>query len=158
MDTKQVLKTCHVFAELSEAQVEKVTGLCRVESYEAGETIFAEASSARKLYVLEQGKVALQVHLPALGGRQGRRVTVDIVTPPEIFGWSAVVESHPYALTAICLEPSKVAAVDGTMLKSLLAADHEIAYHVLRKLISVVASRLDEARQLLISERTQALA
>ncbi|MBI4337688.1 MAG: cyclic nucleotide-binding domain-containing protein [Chloroflexi bacterium] len=153
MEHKQVLRTCQVFEDLDEAQAGKIGGLCRMEEYEAGAAIFTVNGPAKDAYVLEAGKVALQMKLPRSLGQQGGRVTIDIVTPSELFGWSACVEAHSYMLTAVCLEPTKVLAIDGTGLRSMLTGDHDIGYLVLESLIKVVARRLDEARQLLISER-----
>ncbi|MBI2853425.1 MAG: cyclic nucleotide-binding domain-containing protein [Chloroflexi bacterium] len=156
MKHKQVLRLSVVFEELKEAQVDKIMCLCQAEEYEAGGTIFSEKSPAKNLYVLEKGKVALQMHRLVEPGQLGGRVTVDIVAPSEVFGWSAVVEAHPYTLTAVCLEPTEVLAIDGARLRALMAEDHDIGYLMFRRLIRVVACRLDEARQLLVSERMQA--
>ncbi len=152
MTSSLIIKACSVFESLSDADLEKISGVSR--EYEAGNTVFSVGDLADELYMVEEGKIALQIQLPVAHQPQlSRRVTVDLVTRGEVFGWSAVVEPHRYTMTAVCLGPTKVFAIDGVLLRALLSNDHHIGYKVLNHLIKVVASRLDETRQVLVSER-----
>lgn len=153
MVSKQVFKDCPLFESLSETDVERFVAISLPQEWGAGDTIFAEGHAAKDLYVVEHGKVALQMHLPSPQAQLSKRITVDVATKGEVFGWSAVVQPHTYTLAAVCLEKTRVLAVDGFKLRNLLKADQRLGYEVLSKLIGVVASRLDETRHLLISER-----
>lgn len=153
MEAKRILKECPVFQSLSDAELDKILNLSDSLELEAGSTIFAEGSKADKLYVVDSGKIAIQTQLRLSQPQYSKRITVDVVTRSEMFGWSAVVEPYKYTMTAICLEPSRVMAIDGLKLRTLLRDDPRIGYEVLSRLIKVVASRLDETRQVLISER-----
>jgi CRP-like cAMP-binding protein len=128
--------------------------LCSSRTYEAGASIFREGDSAEQLFVLEEGKVALQKDVPLPEAQLGRRITVDVVTRGEVFGWSSIVAPHIYTLSAICLQKTSVVAIDGARLRSLLQEDHHMAYEVLHGLLKVVASRLADTMQLLITERS----
>ncbi|MBI2958652.1 MAG: cyclic nucleotide-binding domain-containing protein [Chloroflexi bacterium] len=152
MQLGSALKSITILEELKEAQFDRISAISTVEEYGAGDTIFSESSLAKNLYALQKGKVALQMQLN-VANMLRRRVTVDLVTPPGVFGWSAVMESRPYMLGAVCLEPTVVLAIDGGGLRSLMMQDYEMGYLLMGKLIKVVASRLEEARQLLICER-----
>lgn len=156
MLSKRVLKQCPVFEPLDEAELEKIAGFTESRQYEAGATIFNQGTLARELFVLEKGKVALQMQLPASRDNLIKRVTVDIATRNDLIGWSAAVGERPFSLTAVCLEPTTVAAIDGIRLKSLMQQDTRTGYHVLSRLMEVAASRLDETRQVLVSERLSA--
>ena len=153
MTAKQVLKECRVFAALTDAELEKIASLAVEKEYEAGTTIFQEGDSANELFVLQEGKVAVQMTLPVSSAQMSRRVTVDIITGNEVLGWSAIVEPYVYTLTAVCLQKAKVLAINGIKLRPLLQDNLNIGYEVLRGLIKVVASRLDDTRQVLVSER-----
>ncbi len=153
MTDRQVLRECEVFSALSDTELEKVASSVLEKQYEAGTTIFQDGDSAEELLVLEEGKVALQMTLPRALGQTGRRVTVDIVSTKEIVGWSAIVEPYTYTLTAVCLQKVKALSISGTKLRWLLQDNHEIGYKVLEGLIKVVASRLDDTRRVLVSER-----
>lgn len=153
MTAKQVLKECVVFSALSEAELEKVASSILEKEYEAGTTIFQGGDNAEELLVLEEGKVAVQIALPKGQVQMSRRITVDVVTRNEVVGWSAVVEPYIYPFTAVCLQKVKALSISGTKLRWLLRDNPKIGYEVLKGLIKVVASRLDDTRHVLASER-----
>lgn len=153
MTIKQVLKECQVFAALTDAELEKIVSLAVEREYEVGATILGEGDSAEELFILQEGKVALQMTLPIAPAPMSRRVTVDVVTKSEVFGWAAIVEPYVYTFAAVCLQKTKVIAISGSKLRALLHDNHRIGYEVLKGLIKVVDSRLDDTRHLLVSER-----
>ena len=153
MTSKQLFKDCPLFDSLFDADLERLDAISSPQEWGPGGTIFTEGNPAKDLYVLERGRVALQMQLPSTQPRLGRSITVDVATKGEVFGWSAVVQPHTYTLTAVCLETTRGLAIDGFKLRNLLKSDHRIGYEVLGALIRVVASRVDETRRLLISER-----
>ncbi|MDO8490533.1 MAG: cyclic nucleotide-binding domain-containing protein [Dehalococcoidia bacterium] len=142
-----------MFEPLAETDLEKIAAFTESRQYEAGATIFTQGTPARELIVLAKGKVALQMQLPTSKDNLVKRVTVDIAAKNDLIGWSAAVGERLYSLTAICLEQTTVAAIDGLKLKALMQQDARTGYHVLSRLIEVAASRLDETRQVLVSER-----
>jgi CRP/FNR family cyclic AMP-dependent transcriptional regulator len=153
MVAKQVLRQCQVFATLTDAELEKIVSLGVEKEFEAGDTICQERDAAEELFVIEEGKVALQITLPMAQAQMGRKVTVDIVTRDEIAGWSVVVEPYIYTFTAICLQKAKLMTINGTKLRALFQDNNHIGYEMLKGLIKVIAARLDDTRHLLLSER-----
>lgn len=153
---KQVLSTlkgCAVFAVMDDAELEKLAGSIIVKRYDAGTTIFKAEDGANELFVVQEGKVALQTVLKNESKQVSRRITVDTATRNEIVGWSAIVEPYVYTLTAVCVQNSTVLSINGVKLRQLLQDNHDIGFGVLKEVIKVVASRLEDTRQLLISER-----
>jgi len=151
---EQALRECQVFQRLTDDQLQKVAALCSQEVYEAGATIFHAGNSAERLFVLVDGKVALQIELPMQPAQLRKRVTVDAVNRGELFGWSGLVEPHIYTLSAICLQRTEVLTIDAPRLSALLRDDCGIDHEVLYGLIKVVASRLHDTMQLLVAERS----
>ena len=153
MAYKAALKECVVFQSLTEADLGRMEDMCALQDYAAGTTVFSEGASSDRMYILQSGKVALQMQLPAAGPQPGRRISVDFVSKNEVFGWSALVMPRRYTLMAVCLEPTRLLAIDGVRLRALMQEDSRIGYQLLNGLIGVVASRLEETRHVLISER-----
>ncbi len=153
MTYKQVLKACEVFSALNHDELGKVASLVLEKQYDAGTVLFREGDSADELLVLKEGKVAVQITLPEALEQMGRKITVDVVNRNEIVGWSALVEPYIYTLTGVCLQAVEVLSISGNEFRRLIRDDRSIDYKVLKQLIKVVASRLDNARQVLISER-----
>jgi len=151
---KQMLRESHLFEQLNDTDLDSITSISRSREYEAGATIFTEKGLAEELYIVEKGKVALQMQLSLSHPQLSKKVTVDIVTQNEVFGWSVLVAPYKYTLSAVCLEHTRVTATDGIKLRSLIQNNHRLGYEVLNQLIKVVASRLDETCHVLISERS----
>lgn len=158
MVSGELLKGCSVFEALSDAELEKVMNLSHSQEYEAGATVFKEGGTADKLYVVDKGKIALQMNLSLSDQSFAKRITVDMVGKWEAIGWSALVEPHRYTLTAVCLEPTKLLGIDATRLRALLEEDLGMACKIFRRLTDMVASRLEETRRVLISERLVSMA
>lgn len=153
MTTKQSLKECGVFSTLRGQELELVASSVLEKQYEAGTIIFQEGDEATELLVLQEGLVAVQMELSAAQAQMSRRITVDIVAANEVVGWSAIVEPHIYTFTAVCLQKVRALSLSGNKLRWLLRDNPGIGYEVHKGLIRVVASRLDDTRRVLISER-----
>ena len=153
MTHKQVLRECEVFSALNGIELGKVASSVMEKQYEAGTTLFREGDSADELFVLQEGRIAVQMTLPEVLGQTGRKITVDVVNKNEIVGWSALVKPYTHTLTGVCLQEVNVSSISGNEIRRLVRDDHSIGYKVLKQLIKVVASRLDDTRRVLISER-----
>ncbi|MEW6232153.1 MAG: cyclic nucleotide-binding domain-containing protein [Chloroflexota bacterium] len=142
-----------LFAGLSKAELDEVAKLCIEKEYEPQTMVFDEGEAAKHIYLLEEGKVALEMKVPLVSSSAHRRATVDIAGKGDVFGWSALAEPYIYTLSAICLEGVKAIAIDGARLRDLLEQNERVGYKVSKGLVSVVSSRLMATRHLLISER-----
>ncbi len=154
MTPKQALRECQVFQRLTDDQLQKVAAFCSQDVYEAGITVFRARGIAEQLFVLVDGKVALQMELPVQESQLRKRVTVDIINRNELFGWSGLVEPYIYTLSAICLQEARVLAINAPRLSALIRDDCGIAHEVLYGLTNVVASRLHDTMQMLVAERS----
>lgn len=145
---KRALAACPTFSLLNDAELEKVASLAVEREYAAGDTIFEQGDKAVEVFVVQEGKVVLQVSLAA------RRVTVDFAAKNDLIGGSAVVEPYVNSLTAVCLQKTKALAISGVKFRALLQDNYHIGYVVLSGLLRMVVSRLADTRQMLISERS----
>ncbi|MBI4188174.1 MAG: cyclic nucleotide-binding domain-containing protein [Chloroflexi bacterium] len=153
MTIKQILKGSQVFSALSDAELEKIASLVQEKQYEAGTAIFQEGDKAGELFVIQEGKVAGQMMLPKAQSASGRKITVDVMAQNEVIGWSALVEPYAYTLTAVCLQKVKALSINGNKLRDLLRDNPKMGYEIVKGLIRVVASRLNDTRQMMVSER-----
>ena len=145
---KQALAGSQLFEGLPDGELDKITRLCREEVYEAGATIFTEGEVAKDLYIVEDGKVVLEMMI-RLGPGSGRRGSIDVITKGQAFGWSAIAESHILTMSARCMEKSKVIALDGVGLRRLLEEDSHMGHKVMKRLVGLVSSRLRHTRDTL---------
>ncbi|MFC1954440.1 ATP-binding protein [Chloroflexota bacterium] len=145
--TKHILAESQLFKHLSDEELDKIIGFCSEEVYEAGATIFKEGETGDRLYIVEEGKVVLDVtiHLGTGSGRQG---TIDVITKGQSCGWWGGA-SYTHTMTARCVEETKVIVIDGTSLWQLLESDHHTGYEIVKRLVGVVSSRLRNTRDML---------
>jgi len=142
----ETLKKLDLFEGLDTDELNAITGLSDVEECGAGTMIFKENDEAKKLYVLLEGKVAIQFEV----GRH-QDANVHTVAPGQAFGWSALVQPYQFTASARCVTDSKVVTVDGYALKKLTDEDCHMGYIILEKLAEVISARLRETRLQLIS-------
>lgn len=117
------------------SQLEKISGLTRLES---GETLYLEGDDDNLLYVISEGKVAIDIHVPTHGD-----LRIYHAEPLDIIGWSSMtpmVRQRPATVTAV--QPSCLIYFDGPALMELCELDEKIGYIVMRRLSNIIASRL----------------
>lgn len=154
MPPLNLIRESELFKGLSQDVLEKILSLCREAEYPRGATIFSEHSPAERLYVLEYGLVTLRIDTPA----GGEKVMVTAIRDRgEVFGWSALVEPHVYTSTAVCLESCRVVALEGAGLLRTLEENPEAGFVVMKRLATIVASRLRKAQTALTSALTPGL-
>ncbi len=79
------------------------------------------------------------------------------VTGGHAFGWSAFEEPNLHTMNALIADPTTLITFKGDKLKELMGQECEMGYEIMKGLSRLLASRLDQARILLISERALAL-
>ncbi len=107
-----------------------------------GQTIFAEGDQDARLYLVLEGRVAIEKYVPGRG-----RVTLLTLGPSEIFGWSAVVPViGTRTATARAVAPTRAVTFDSAALQQICDEDHDLGYLVFRRLTNVIAGRLSATR------------
>ncbi len=143
----RALRKSPIFKDLTGDELERVAALCREEVYEAGATIFEEGSLADYLYIVEDGKVVLEMELELQPYASSKQTTIEVVTKGEVFGWSALVEPYIRTLSARCMERAKVIVIKGSDLLNLFESEPHIGHRMMGKISQIVASRLRDTRQ-----------
>ncbi len=126
-----------IMSGLSEKQRQRVRNLGRVETYEQNAVICNEGDESRKLYLVEEGQVAVQSEL----GR-GMRIPITIVSEDQAFGWSVLVPPHKLTATVTASLKTKVLAIEREPLLSLMKADPSLGLTIMQNIASIIGSRL----------------
>jgi len=145
MISVEALRRCELFSELNDEELGLIAPLCRERVYEAGETICAEQEAAEELYILQEGRVAVHIHLRSAMETAGA-VTIEEVEPGRIFGWSSLVKQQRFTASARALERVKVIAIRGSDLNALFDQHTHIGFVVMKQLANVISSRLRHTR------------
>jgi CRP/FNR family transcriptional regulator, cyclic AMP receptor protein len=149
-----VLKNSVVFQKLTGEQIKKLAAVASVESHPAGTLLYKEGDPAGKFYIVEEGKVILDMKCEMGPHTPPRQVTVDVITKGESMGWSAVVEPNIYTLSCLCMEQTRLVAVDAAKLREFIVEDLAMGLEIMRAIAKLISTRLTHTRVLLIGERT----
>jgi CRP-like cAMP-binding protein len=150
------IKESDIFQGLNDAQIEKLVAIAKEESYPTGALLYKEGDPSTHLFLVQQGKVFLEMKCDMGPTRPPMQVIIDVVTRREAFGWSAFVEPNLHTLSALVAEPTKMILFDGGKLKALMDEECDMGFGIMKGLTRLLASRLNHTRVLLIGERALA--
>jgi CRP/FNR family transcriptional regulator, cyclic AMP receptor protein len=106
-----------------------------------GEMLAREGETAKSFYLIQAGHVALDLHTPGRGV-----VSILTVEPGEIVGWSWLVPPHRWQFDCRVVDQVQGLAFGGQWLREKCDQDHELGYHLLKQLVTVIANRLAATR------------
>ncbi|MFC1910646.1 Crp/Fnr family transcriptional regulator [Chloroflexota bacterium] len=140
MEKTEVLKKSELFNRLDEKQLNEIANMCEAEVFEAGQTLYKQDKFLEKIYVIQEGLVAIILEVGPMAQRQVQSASVY-----EVVGWSAVLEPHIATATVKALEKTTALSFKGEDLADLCFVKPEIGCRVSRGLARVIAKRLRQA-------------
>ena len=142
-----------LFGTLTEEEMSRLAPFCAPFVAIEEAALFAEGRQASRLYLVTEGRIALQKSVRPRHGMHSRRTTVSVCQPGDIVGWSALVEPYQYTLSAVASESSRLISMDAKALRGALATHPEMGYRVMRALSAVMSRRLRQTTEAPINER-----
>ena len=142
MVSTEWLKKTELFGTLSESQVNILLSRSSEESLPEGKTIFRQGDEANYLYILIEGMLDLSVKT----GEKFDFLTSKVEKEGAAFGIPSLIEPFCYNVTATCLKPSKILAINAGRLKMDMEKDPKMGMEIMKKLVSIYFNRLNEMR------------
>jgi CRP-like cAMP-binding protein len=136
-------------ASLSRAVLEELLSMGKLVRYDDGELIFREGDHALNLYIVERGKVAVELNLPPEG-----IFILTTVETGEWFSWSALLEPRIERATARAVGATEVWAIRGGAIMDRALENHEFGFQIYRALAELIATRLTHAWLQILQSRT----
>jgi len=142
----EMLKETDLFCFLKLEELKDIADLCKIEEYEAGTEIYQEGDRAEKIYLVQQGRVAVEVEI-----RAGKKSVVYTETPGKMFGYPSLVKPHAYESSARCVDKVRIISIKADdLVNKIFKADCRRGYLVMNKLAEIIAQKLHETRQQLL--------
>ena len=145
---REIIKNSQLFWNLSDAQIDKLMDLCEECYFDAGLRIFSEVDTAQNLYIIEKGKVALEMEI-RIGSRTRKQAVIETIEAKGVFGWSALSNRPVRTMSATAVQNSRLYAFNGQRIRQLCNEDTELGYKVMQELITLVSDRLSHATRTL---------
>jgi CRP/FNR family cyclic AMP-dependent transcriptional regulator len=131
----------HPFFEGLDAGALAVVAGCAVNMHaRPGDYLFHEGEPADSFFVLREGRVALEMRLPT-----GVAV-LDTADRGEVLGWSWIVPPYRWTFDGRAVDDVRAVRFDGACLREKCAADPELGYALLQRIVGVMSARLHSAR------------
>ena len=141
------LKISSFFNDLQDSYLAKIAALCQEEAFQAEDVIVDEGDKAKKIYVLMEGTIAIQIRL-----KKYQQVVVSTAEEKgELFGWAALVEPKSYSASVKCLGETRVLSINGEELEKLFEEDPVMGLTFMKKIASLIDNRLNTVRTRLVS-------
>lgn len=153
----EVLERFPIFSGMDQRVLQIISQACATQTYANGQQMFAEGDRAEHFYLLVSGRVSLERKLPQSWLRiEGiTDVVIHTVNEVEVFGWSSLVEPGILTASARCMESSEMVVVRGREFIDILDSNGVAGYHFMKKLASVITSRLAETAERLMYQTAE---
>ena len=126
---RTLLQQHALFAGLDSDSMDRLSRLAVRRRAGRGEVLFSQGDPGDALFGLISGKV----HVTATAA-DGRQALLNILEPGETFGEIALLDGMPRTASAIAVDDSDLLVIARTGFLQLLAADPELARHLLEAL------------------------
>ena len=145
MDTIKTLEPIisrHPFFQgLPQRHLSLIVGCARNERYEQDQILFNEGDEANWFYVIREGQVALDIHVPGRGP-----IRIETIAEGEVLGWSWLFPPYRWQFTARALSRVRALAFDGKCLRGKCEEDHDLGYELMKRFAAVMMHRLNATR------------
>jgi len=121
--------------------IQLLVGCASNVRFDAGETILRQGEEANLLYLIRQGKVALEIPDSARGP-----IIVQTLGEGDVLGWSWAITPYRWHFDARAVELTRAIALDGKCLRDKCELDHDLGYEVMRRVTHLMEHRLQATR------------
>src|SRR5436190_2237498 len=142
LDRIQFLKTVPFFDRLSNRQLKTVSDIMFERSYDAGESVFEEGQPGAALFLILDGKVAIEIF------RETSTTRLAVLEKGAFFGEMALLDDTPRSANARALQSSRTLALYWNDLNGLMHRDARTACQIYRSLASMIGDRLRSTNEL----------
>jgi CRP/FNR family transcriptional regulator, cyclic AMP receptor protein len=142
LDRVQFLKTVPFFDELSNRQLKSVSDMMFERTYETDESIFEEGQPGAALFLILDGKVAIEIY------RETSTTRLAVLEGGAFFGEMALLDETPRSANARALERTRTLALYRNDLNGLVQRDAKTACQIYRSLAGMISDRLRSTNEL----------
>ncbi len=141
MEAVRLLRGVAVFDGLSEAELERVIGICRHGTYHKGEELTTQGSEGSEVFLILEGLLEVRLGELTQGGLPAH--TVVNLGDGQVVGEMSLVDHGPRSATVRCVtDACSVLIIERQAFEQLCEADHHIGMVVYRNLAADLSFKL----------------
>ncbi len=109
--------------------------------FAAGEYLLRERHAATVFYLIEQGRVALEIN----GGVRGQ-LLIETIESGECLGWSWLFPPYKWHFSGRAVDGVQAILLDGIRIREQCESDHSLGYEIMKRIAGVAIQRLQATR------------
>jgi CRP/FNR family transcriptional regulator, cyclic AMP receptor protein len=122
-----------------------LAGAARHVKVPARHRLFEEGGTADRFWLIQAGRVALDMQVPGRG-----LVVIEALGMGDVIGWSWLYPPYQWRLGAVAMQPTQAFEIDGAKVREMCAADPGFGYELTRRFLVLVVGRLQATRSRLL--------
>lgn len=132
-----LLQNVYLFKGMDPKEIAAVSEIGKVQSFQAGDTVFIKGEAATALYLIKFGSVTIQQTTKA-----GDNLVVSTLGTGSHFGEMPFIDGQPRSATASAAEATELVAIPYDKLKMFLNQNKEAATKFYKELSAFLCGRL----------------
>ncbi len=140
-DTEQILVEHSFFSGLEDAFRTLVGGCAKTMSFEAGDYLFHEGDPADWFYLIQHGRVALEIMAPGRGA-----LTFQTIGEGDVLGMFWLMPHCHWSHDARALELTRAIVIEAACLRRKCEEDHNLGYDLMKRFVPILLRRLENAQ------------
>jgi CRP/FNR family transcriptional regulator, cyclic AMP receptor protein len=139
--TAELIDTNQFLVGLDAAARERLAAMGHRVRFLAGSRLFEEGGPADRFWLLHDGHVRLDLHLPGAG-----TAVIETLGSGDVLGWSWLFPPYRWQFGATAIEPTLAVEFDGAGFRRLCDEQPALGYELTLRFMHVVVSRLQATR------------
>ena len=139
MNIVKVLRNSELTHELTDSEIEALSGLFHSRHIARDETIFKEGEPSEELYIIAKGRVSVVIYSTA---QAGEREKIATLRDNELFGEFSLIDSSPRSASVTADENTDLIFVDNVAFHRHLAANEHCGYLIMRNIAKILTGKL----------------
>ena len=146
MTTTRDLVSTHPFLEgLPEPWLARLSYQARRSVHNAGSRLFSEGGRAQRFWLIRDGDVAIDFHVPGRG-----EVVIEHIGAGTVLGWSWMIKPYQWHFGAVAAQQTLAIEFDAAGVQRLCDQEPALGYELTRRFAEVLVDRLQAARLRLV--------
>ena len=129
------------FQDMKPEFIDELAGCGSNVRFKARETIFSQDEQANHFYIIEEGKVAIDLATPGRGV-----LTIETLGEGKVLGWSWLFPPYEWQYGARAVEDTKAIAMDARCLRGKCETDPALGYDLMKRFSAIMLRRMQRAR------------
>jgi CRP/FNR family transcriptional regulator len=146
MDLTYLLRSCRLFSDLNERELQAMQQIAVRKDYRKGQIVFGEGSSSRGFCLVVTGAVKIY-----RVGPDGRERTLHVVEAGDSFAEAALF-MDAYPATAEAISPATIIWIDNRGFKQLITRDPKLNFKIIGTLVKWLSQMRNALTDLTLKE------